>query len=337
MTLKVINMKIIAETAGHHEGDFNFMKTLVGHIAASSASVAKLHITLSLDEYMTADHPVYELIKNWQFDECQWTELISTLRSNEKELMLLANDTKAVEFAKRIEANYIEIHSVALNDLRLLAAAREVINEDTKLVLGVGGSTLEEIDHAISFVGSRNVVLMFGFQNYPTNYSDINFNKIRRIMALYPQFEFGYADHTSWDEVNNMLVTMMGAALGVTYVEKHVSHVPGEKRADAAAVVNFNYIDELAKNISILESCNGTGSLLLNSGEQKYSNFGIMKKAALLSRNLLAGEELTTDSIEFKRTSRDCPVSQIDAIYLVGKRAKYDLPCGLPLQRSDYE
>lgn len=330
-------MKIIAETAAHHEGDYRFIETLVDKIAQSRASIAKLHVTLSIDEYMTEDHSVYKLLQTWMFDEQQWQHLISHLRSHKKELMLLTNDTKAVEFAKKAGADYLEIHSVALNDLRLLAAAREVIGPRTKLVLGVGGSTLEEIENAISFINSSDIVLMFGFQNYPTQYSDINFNKIRRIMALYPGFEFGYADHTAWDEPNNMLVTMMGAALGMTYVEKHVSHVPGEKRADAAAVVSFDYLEQLAKNIEVLEACNGDGSLLLNSGEQKYCVFGAMKKAAIVCSPVAAGDTLTLDSIEFKRTGQTSLLSQLDAIQLIGKRAKVDLVPGQLLQRSNFE
>jgi N,N'-diacetyllegionaminate synthase len=47
-------IKLIAETAWHHEGDFIFMKDLVARICENSnADVVKFHITLDLDEYMS--------------------------------------------------------------------------------------------------------------------------------------------------------------------------------------------------------------------------------------------------------------------------------------------
>lgn len=330
-------MKIIAETAAHHEGDFEFMVDLVSKIADSSADVAKIHVGLDLDEYMTPDHPVYKLAKNWLFSTQQWDEIVDRVRSGGKELMMLTNDIKAVEYAKLKKPSLLEIHSVALNDVNLLAAAREAILDGTRLVLGVGGSTLEEIDNAMTIVGEGNIVLMFGFQNYPTRYSDINFGKIRRVMSLYPNHEFGYADHTGWDEPNNMLVTMMGASLGMSYVEKHVSHVPGQKRVDAAAVVDFDYIRTLAKNLAVLKECEGSGSLLLNEAEQKYCVFGSMKKAAVIVESLSAGELLSIDHIAFKRTGTESDLSQLNVLQLMGRKSKNDLKAGHVLRRADLE
>ena len=55
--------KLIAETAWHHEGDYDFMKNLVTSICKlSKADIVKFHITLDLDEYTvnnTGDLSVY--------------------------------------------------------------------------------------------------------------------------------------------------------------------------------------------------------------------------------------------------------------------------------------
>ena len=61
-------IKLIAETAWHHEGDYGFMKNLVTSICElSKADIVKLHITLDLDEYMNKDHAAYETLKSWVF------------------------------------------------------------------------------------------------------------------------------------------------------------------------------------------------------------------------------------------------------------------------------
>ena len=50
-------MKLIAETAWHHEGDFTFMTDLVSNISNNThADIIKMHITLNFDEYMDQNH-----------------------------------------------------------------------------------------------------------------------------------------------------------------------------------------------------------------------------------------------------------------------------------------
>ena len=68
-------IKLIAETAWHHEGDFAFMRDLVEEICENSlADIVKLHITLDLNEYMDFKHPSYNLLKKWMLSEEQWVE-----------------------------------------------------------------------------------------------------------------------------------------------------------------------------------------------------------------------------------------------------------------------
>ena len=45
-------IKLIAETAWHHDGDYDFMKKLVNDILKNSKTdILKMHITLNYDEY----------------------------------------------------------------------------------------------------------------------------------------------------------------------------------------------------------------------------------------------------------------------------------------------
>lgn len=109
-------MKLIAETAWHHEGDFSFMKNLINEIVNDTdADIVKLHITLDLDEYMSQNHELYKLLKKMLFNKDQWQELISIIKNSGKELMLLTNDFAAIEFAAENKPEFIELHSVALN------------------------------------------------------------------------------------------------------------------------------------------------------------------------------------------------------------------------------
>ena len=322
-------IKLIAETAWHHDGDFAFMERLVNEILnESKLDVLKMHLTLDFDEYIHPSHSIYDGFKTKLFSKKQWSTLFSDVHKSKKELMLLYNDTKAIEFGEKFDPQYVEIHSACLNDIYLLDTLKNNISSNTRIVFGIGGSTLYEIENAINRIQHENLILMFGFQNFPTRYEDINFKKMQRIMNLFPEFSFGYADHTAWDEPNNILITIMGVALGVDYVEKHVTNVYGEKRVDWNSAVSIEMFNEISKKLKILNKCRGNGLIKLNEGEEKYSLYGPMKKAAVLKVAVKKGDILANDKIEFKRTGETTDLSQIEVINRFGYVILEDLRVG---------
>ena len=318
--------KLIAETACHHEGDYPFMKELVTRICeTSNADIVKFHITLDLDEYMNKDHDDYKTVKSWMFGTECWEELIGIVRKNNKELMLLLNDTKAVEFATQFNPEMVEIHSVCLNVPRLQRAVFENIDSKTKVVIGIGGCSLDEINKAVQFFLNREIVLMFGFQNYPTKYEDVNLRKIRKIQSLYTEKKFGYADHTAWDEDNNELITLLVSANGMDFIEKHVTTEYGKERCDYSAAISIEQFNMLYKKIKLLEKLYGNGSMQLNKAEENYSKYGPMKMAAIAKHNLVKGSKLTMGDIHFCRTSQSTDISQIDLLQVIGNKLVEDV------------
>jgi len=331
-------MKLIAETAWHHQGDFEFMKNLVREICANTdADVVKMHITLDFDEYMDRNHSAYELLKSWLFDRDQWLALIEMVRTSGKELMLLLNDKSAIEFGISQSPEYVEIHSVCLNDIFLLDTLKKRLNDKITMVLGVGGTDIYEIEHALNYINHPNILLMFGFQNYPTVYKDVNLNKIRRTMDLFGGVDYGYADHTAWDNPLNELITLLGAASGMSYVEKHVTTKYGEERADWSAAISIEMFNALHYKLQVLEELNGSGSLEMNQGELDYSIFGPMKKAAIFNKDVRAGEVFSREMIEFKRTNEVTDISQIDIVKSFGKKLNMDMSAGEIVQRKAFK
>jgi N,N'-diacetyllegionaminate synthase len=313
--------KTIAETAWHHEGDFAFMKNLVTKICTESdVDIVKFHITLDLDEYMNKDHDAYEMLKSWMLSESNWEELIYIVRENNKELMLLLNDTKAVEFSKKYSPEMVELHSVALNVPRLQDSVLKNISDKSKIVIGVGGCSLSEIEEAVKFFHSREIVLMFGFQNYPTKYEDVNLHKIRKIQELFQGSTFGYADHTAWNEENNTLITLLVSSNGMDYIEKHVTTEYGKERCDFSAAISIEQLNQLHKKVVLLNQVYGDGSMDLNEAEKKYSSYGPMKMAAIASHSLFEGDYLSVDDFYFTRTSQVSDISQIDILQVIGNK-----------------
>ena len=328
-------MKLIAETAWHHEGNFSFMKNLISQITTkTSADIVKMHITLDFDEYMDPSHEAYQKLKPMIFNKSQWKELIEIVKDGNKEIMLLLNDKKAIEFGLSFNPEYVEIHSVCLNDIFMLEKLKNNIKKSTKIVIGVGGTNVNEIKNAINFLEYPDIILMFGFQNYPTIYKDVNLKKIKKIMRLFENFEFGYADHTAWNNKHNELITLLGAASGMNYVEKHVTTNHGEERIDWSAAISLKMFNDLNEKIKILKELNGNGSLNMNARELSYYVYGPMKKAAVLTANMSKGNIFTLNKIKFIRTKEISDMSQLDIINSEGKKILNDLKNGTVLMSN---
>lgn len=330
-------MNLIAETAWHHDGDIDFFLKLVETICLETkCDYIKYHLTLDVDEYMHIDHPAYEWAKERIFSREEWKKIFDLTHKHAKKLMLLFNDRRSIEFGMQFNPDLVEIHSVCLNDINLLTSLKNTIgNKPTKIVLGVGGTDLYEIEYAINFLENDNIVMMHGFQNYPTEYKDINFSKIKKIMSLYSNFDHGYADHTAWNHVNNVFITMMGAALGMDYIEKHVTTDPGEGRTDWQAAITIEDFVKIQEKIKVLSMAKGNGLLKMNKGEKEYSTFGVMKKAAILIENVKQDEVFTLDKIYFKRTGQSSNLSQLDIIKCEEKVFTKNLSKGQAINRLD--
>ena len=331
-------IKLIAETAWHHEGDVNFLKQQVKNISHNpNVDIIKLHITLDLEEYMTKCHPVYKTLSNWMISEDHWEEVIQIIKKSGKKLLLLLNDTKAIAFAKKFNPEYIEVHSVAVNVPRF---SREIANNfeiSTGIFIGVGGCTLEEIDHAYETYKDYDPIMMFGFQNYPTQYKSINLSKVQKLQRLYKNARYGYADHCSWDEKHNELITLMVASNNMDFIEKHVTLFPGVERCDYSAAIAIEQLNELSAKLKILDELKSDGKMSLNVGEIAYSKYGPMKMAPLLMNDVQAGKSLKLNDIDFKRTSEASDISQLDIYNFIGKPLTESLYNGKVLMRTDFE
>ena len=331
-------MQLIAETAWHHEGDYNFMQALVNSLIDNGKEeLIKCHLTFDLTNYMLSDHPAFEALSQRMITQEQWKQILHIITGSQKSLMLLYNDIEAVEFGQAFYPQLLEVHAVNLNNINLLDAIKQNRQKNQKVVIGIGGSSLEEIDAAINRLDTSNIILMFGFQNYPTQYDKINFARMRRIMNLYPELEYGYADHCGYDEPHNLLISLLGAAQGCQYVEKHVTTHFGEKRCDYEAAISIEMLNELKTKLDILQQCTGDGGLPLSTDEKKYRQFGLMKSLAMTTCEIKTGTELKQDMIQFVRTSQTSDMSQLDIEQHLGQKVTTDIPANTPLSFKHFQ
>ena len=317
---------IIAETAYNHQGDIDYLCKMIDDIAQIGLNAVKFHLLLNLESYMQKKHPLIPEMKKWLFDRKQWDTIIDRSNKNGLDVIALCDDVESLEYINqcRQDVRAVELHASGLNDWFLLTEAAKF---NGTIILGVGGSTIDEIGYAVDFLKAthaEDIVLMYGFQSYPTDYTDINLSKMLKLAELF-SLPVGYADHTAFDDENNELVSVMAAAAGFNILEKHYTPDYGKNRIDYHAAVGKQQVLKIKELMKLALAVYGSGEIKMSKPELEYGNTGPMKKAIVANKAIKKGQKLSLDNLWFKRTEEQSPLKQNRFLQLIGLEATKDI------------
>lgn len=326
MNDNILKPYIIGETAYNHEGDINYLYKMVDDITELKLNVIKFHMLLNPESYMQKKHPLIKESKKWTFSKNQWSEIIDYSNKKGLDIIVLCDDVESIDYIleNNINITAIELHATGLNDYFLLDTVSKF---NKQIILGVGGSTIDEINFAIDFLGNKgenDILLMYGFQSYPTKYTDINLSKMLKIRDLF-KLPIGYADHTAFDDPNNEIISCMAAMMGINILEKHYTPDYGIERIDYHAAVGKMQMLKIKELMELALKVYGNGNLKMSEVELKYGNTGPMKKAIVAKKDIKKGEKLSLDNLWFKRTVEESPIKQMRFLQLIGLIALQDI------------
>ena len=312
---------IIGETAYNHEGDMKYLLQMIDDISDIGLQAVKFHLLLDIDSYLQKDHPLRPTLQSWLFSKLEWETILDYAHEKKLDIIALCDDIKSIRYIKSKKyISALEIHASGLNDWFLLTEAADF---DRTILLGIGGSSIDEIRHAVDLLSSKkqkNVLLMYGFQNYPTSHVEINLSKMKKIRTLF-NLPVGYADHTAFDDPYNEIISIGGAMMGFHILEKHYTLDFGKKRIDYHSAVGKEQMLRIKKLMSLALTVHGTGSLGMSQSELEYGNTGPMKKAIVAKKDIQKGEELSMDNLWFKRTEQESYIPQNHFLNILGLKA----------------
>lgn len=312
---------IIGETAFHHEGDIDFLRGLISEGAKLGLDAMKFHLLFDLDDYMIANHDAIDLLRPWCLSSEALQEILPSVLEQGMDLVLLCNDVASLNWVNQCGLNVaaIELHATGINDYFLLA---EAVKFEQTVILGTGGSTIDEVQYAVDYLkshGKHDLFLMHGFQNYPTQFEDINLSKMKVLNRLF-DLPVGYADHTDPEDLDNVSISTMGIAAGFNVLEKHFTHRYGDKRIDSQAAVSLEQLKVIRRLANKLWTAHGNNDLLMSDAEKKYGDTGPMKKAIVARHNLGQGQIISLEDVAFKRTNVSSSLRQQELWRVVGLR-----------------
>jgi len=312
---------VIAEVAASHDGSLEQAKRLLEVSREVGADAVKFQI-FKADELVVSSHSKYHSFKEIEFSVEQWLELLDY--SRKLEIIFLADvfDMPSLELMDRPEVKGYKVHLTNIANPYMLSAIAKTAKP---VFVATGGATLEEIKTAINTLesnGAGNIILMHGYQAYPTKLEEVNLRFITKLEELF-HLPVGFLDHVDGGTEMAMIVPIVAIAFGACVLEKHITLDRSLKGRDYFSSLEppqfqllMNYIREVEKTFG-----RGRGDFFFSQEELKYRQ-EVMKNI-VATTPIPKGTEISHSMLAFKRSSPG--LSPAESPNLVGRTTRVDI------------
>ena len=320
-----VKIEIIAEIAQGFEGDAVKSSLLLKSAANSGADAAKFQMIYA-NEIATQDYKFYDLFKSLEMSDSIWMDLYQQSIELSIELQLDIFGMASLEKCVELGVKTVKVHPTDVSNIALLSGLAESPIE--RVLLGVGGAHSSEIDTALNLLKGKRIVLILGFQGYPTQTSA---NQIARIGILSnkycvnPNITIGFADHAEPDSGLAELLGAMSIGAGATLVEKHITLNRVLQMEDHESALNPDEFAEFSKKLKAVSHALGLSSdsedFGMDPDEMNYRNS--IRRHVVAASHISKGQLINPFNLRLKRTSADNPITDLNYVY--GKTALVDI------------
>ena len=252
---------IIGEIGINHNGDVNMAKKLIDTAEAAGCNAVKfqkrtpeLCVPQAQRSVMRETPWGYisymEYREKVEFGKEQYQEIDSYCREHGIIWFASCWDEPSVDFMEQFKVPCYKIASATLTDDKLLKHTR---GTGKPILLSTGMSSLEEIDHAVDVLGTKNLILLHAVSTYPAYYEELNLKAIITLRERY-KVPVGYSGHET-----GIASTVAAVALGACCVERHITTDRALWGSDHAASLEASGLTRLCRDIRLVESSFGDG------------------------------------------------------------------------------
>ena len=325
---------VIAEVAWSHDGELQKAKKIVKGAIDAEADAICFHLT-SMENYMVKDYHVpgsgassaadakslYDFLVGKNLSDSDWKELFSQTKSGGLHVLIMANDEASFNLAQGLNTDGYVIAPATMGEFDLL---RKISNSGKPLFIRTGGATLLEIERTIKIAkdsGNKNIILIHGFQSFPTSLEEMNLHLIESMKKKF-DIPVGFADHTDGGSSMALTIPLVAIGAGADLIEKHLTHDRSLKGIDFESALNPDDLSKLIENIHEIDKSLGSAEWKqLSDKENRYRE--VVRKHIVASRDIKQGEEITREAVAFKRANGGFYAEEINSV--IGKKAKMSI------------
>ena len=325
------SVQIIAEMANAHEGKIDVAKKICAAAAAAGADAIKFQIFYA-DEIAVPSFSYYELYCQLEQPAAVWEELTDYARSCKLQVYADVSGLKSASVALQLGLDGYKIHAADVSNeelLRLIGASRK------RVLLSCGGSFFTETADAIRTLtdaGAKDIVLMHGFQSYPTKLED---SFLLRIGALISKFGLpvGYASHVDGGKEEAVQLPCWAVAAGASCVEVHITLDRFTEGLDYFSSLDPANFHCMVDQVRVVEAARGNA--LLVPGEVELAYRQVHKKQLVAAQDILQDEIIGPESVALKRVPEVPTGRPLDMSQAIGRRAAQSISKHSPISNRN--
>lgn len=264
----------VAEVGINHNGSIDLARDLIKAAAAAGCDAVKLQ-KRTVDVVYTAEQLARprstpfgstnrDLKLALELSIDAWRELKSLADDLGLDLFASCWDVGSVDDVSILKPALYKVASPSLTNDALLTKVRM---QGVPVIMSVGMSTLDEIDHAVEVLGRHDLILLHCVSAYPTPTEDVNLAAIQSLRKRYPDIPIGYSGH----EVG-ILPSLGAVALGACVIERHFTLSRSMWGSDQAISLELSEMRELVEGVRAMTRARGDGALGIRACEIPAKN-----------------------------------------------------------------
>ncbi|MBF0380231.1 MAG: N-acetylneuraminate synthase family protein [Magnetococcales bacterium] len=292
---------LIAETASSHEGDVDLAQKLADAVKESGAHAIKYQLQ-NPDNLLVPTHHKYASFKELQFNDREWRGIIGHAKALQLPVIAEVFDEESCNLALDLDIDVLKLPTSDLSNPHMID---KIVASSKTTILAVGGATTNEIAKAVSACteqGHDKLILMHGFQSFPTKIEDTNLSLLSYLKQNY-DFPIGFADHVDAESDMALVLPLVAVGFGATVIEKHFTLDRSLKGRDHYSALNPDEFKKLVAQTALIEKAYGKTPFGTSKAEVKYRE--LMKKKIVANTVIKAGETISLNSLSFRRSDEN--------------------------------
>lgn len=300
---------IVAEISANHLGSFGRAQALVEAAADAGADAVKFQtfqpqqmaVRHVLEDGPWAGRTLNDLYQEAYLPRHWHSDLFRLARDRGLVPFSTPFHPDDVDFLETLDCPMYKIASFELVDLRLI---RHAARTGKPLVMSTGMATKAEIQMAARTaldVGCGDITLLKCTSAYPADASAAN---LATMCDWWLQQ--GISDHSP-----GLGVAVAAAALGVTYIEKHMTLSRADGGPDAAFSMEPDEFKQMA--IECRRAAAAIGEVRYGPSESEQASLKL-RRSLYFARDLPAGHVLTADDLRSARPALGMSPENLDAL-----------------------
>ena len=331
----MIKTHIIAEMAWGHDGSIEQAIELMKAAKNSGADSFSIHLT-DLPNYMVEYYgsgegkvsagreslDVYKYLEDIDLSRDKWIKLSGIAKEIGIQICVMPNDLQSLAFAQeKLNPEYYVVSPACFAEKDMLES---IAKTKKKTFFRIGGSYLAEIETAIHIFrkhGNDKIVLLHGFQNYPTKIEETDLSLLKSLKDIF-NVEVGLADHIDGGSPLAKIIPILAIPYGANYIEKHITLDREKQSEDFESALNPEDFKEFVDTVRAAEIDIGNSSFKgLSEATQRYRS--IVRKRIVAKKNIKKGTVLSKEYLIYKRC--DIGLTPENTPYLLGRSASKDI------------